>query len=110
MAIKKYYIKTETYWCGEDKEYVAICDEKYYSELEELVASTAYDTFLEFGGPDGVLEEMFGFLDDEKIEYDGVEEDEAENCHGDYYFWSIEEFDESHGEWEWFEVLYDNTD
>ena len=100
---KRFLIRIETHWCGEDRIYrdEAEFDSDLYTKAECL----AYNNFIDFGGPEGVLEDMFGFLDDNKEEYESWEIEAAEDVHGEYYSYTIEEFEGEDEEWEWYEWM-----
>lgn len=89
--MKKFIIRVETEWCGEDNAFAAIAEEE--SELWQIADELAYENFNSFDGWDSVADEMFpdteigDLTDEEREQIDGQE------CN--YYSSSIEEVDEN---------------
>lgn len=104
MSFKKYILHVETAWCGEYNDYGIIKDEN--SDISSFCEMTAYDNFNDFGGHDAILETLFP----DEEEYTEEQVEQADAVENEYYSWSLDEFDENgDSEWEWYEVIYDES-
>lgn len=102
---KRYILKTDTNWCGEDTSQGVITNN--VDSLHDLFQIEAYDRFMDFGGFDTILEDMFPDTDD----YTDEQRDEVAEVESEYYSYTIEEFDEeTHGEWDWYDLFLDDTE
>lgn len=83
--MKRFLIHVTTAWCGMDQEYVAIAHNE--GELEDIAQQLAYNNFIEFDLLQQIVEK------------------------GDYYSYTIEEWDETRPEheWGWYELIYNKT-
>lgn len=105
--MKKFIIKVTTNWCGMDQEYAAIAEDE--KDLDDTAAELAYNNFADFDLLKEVTAELFPDVDDEEFTDDQV--DAAIEVEGEYYSYTIEEFDENtHGQWEWYDLKYDAND
>ena len=107
--MKRFLLNVSTEWCGEENTYAAYA--KSEDELYELLDELAYENFLEFGGIEKVLEQLYPNV--EEGEYTDEMYEEAAKIGGEYYFGNIEEWDETRSEEEWNEyelVRGDNED
>lgn len=94
--MNKYFITLDNHlFCGMGTNYVAIAENE--EELLPLADLWAYDNFCDLGGMDDYDE------DSEDNEYTIEELDEAP------YATIVEYNEETHGKWEWFELIYDGT-
>lgn len=110
MSTKKYILNVYTNWCGEYNNFSAIVDDEHMNGFENIANLKAYDNFYDFDGPNSVLEDLFPEHDYEE-NYSDEELDEAEQREGEYYGYTIEEYNEdSHGEWDWYDLIYDCTE
>ena len=55
--MKRFLLNVSTEWCGEENTYAAYA--KSEDELYELLDELAYENFLEFGGIEKVLEQLY---------------------------------------------------
>lgn len=97
---KKFIIKVDTNWCGEDNSFAAIAEKE--SELYDITDELSFSNFSDFGGITAIAEELFGTDDpsDEQLE-------EIYKVETEYYSSEIEEWDEEqHGEFESYELVY----
>ena len=95
--MKRFLLNVSTEWCGEENTYAAYA--KSEDELYELLDELAYENFLEFGGIEKVLEQLYPNV--EEGEYTDEMYEEAAKIGGEYYFGNIEEWDETRSEEEW---------
>ena len=95
--MKRFLLNVSTEWCGEENTYAAYA--KSEDELYELLDELAYENFLEFGGSDKVLKELFPDVEPE--DYTDEMYEEAAKIGGEYYYGNIEEWDETRSEEEW---------
>lgn len=99
--MNKYIIKVHTNWCGMDQEYAAIAKDK--EDLENLAAELAYNNFAEFD----LLYEVAAELFPNEEEFSDDQLEAAAEVEGEYYGYIIYDFDEeSHGNFEWYELVY----
>lgn len=105
--MKRFLINVYTSWCGEENDFVAIAESRLSDGLESAAGYAAYENFSGFSGIDAILEEMFP----DEEEYTDEMFDEAAKIEGDYYGYSIEEWDETRDEeeWSWYELIYDES-
>ena len=108
--MKKVILRVETNWCGESQEYAAIiCDEcidDFYTRANEL----AYENFCDFGGFEAMMEENFE-KENEDDEWSPEQLQEGYELESSYYSYDVEDYDEnSHGEWDWYDLVYDCTE
>ena len=101
---KKFTINVYTNWCGESNDFGAIA--KSEEELYDTAQSAAFENFQSFSGIEGVLEEMFGSEED----YTPEQFDEACEVEGEYYGFTIEEFEADEEEWEYYDIIYDGRE
>ena len=94
--MKRFLLNVSTEWCGEENTYAAYA--KSEDELYELLDELAYENFLEFGGLEKVLEQLYPNVEGE---YTKEMYNEAANVAHEYYFGDIEEWDETRSEEEW---------
>lgn len=103
---KKFLIHVNTAWCGMDNTYSAIAEHE--SDLYELADHLARENFDSFGGFELVLE------DEEPLGEDGEYTDEQiqeiEEQEYDYFYYTIEEFENDEEEWNWYDLVYDCTE
>ena len=106
--MKKFLINVYTSWCGEDNTYSAIADND--SQLLDKAQDLAYNNFIDFGGFEAVLNELFPVVVNE--EYSDEKRDEAADNELDYYAFTIEEWDETRPkeEWDWYDLVYDGNE
>lgn len=79
-------------------------------DFEATASLQAYDNFSDFSGFQGVLEDLFPDNDSDDG-YSEEQETEAMEVEGEYYSYTIEEYNEdSHGEWDWYDLIYDCTE
>ena len=110
MSIKKYILKVYTNWCGEDNEYSAIVDDEHLSDFEQVAQNASYNNCSDFGGFNAVLEDLFPDNDSDDG-YSEEQEEEAMEVEGEYYGYNYEEYrEEVHGEWDWYDLIYDCTE
>ena len=95
--MKRFLLNVSTNWCGEDNTYAAYAESE--DELYDLLDELAYENFSDFGGFEKVLEELFP--DVEPGDYTEEMYKEAAEIEGEYYYGSIEEWDETRSEEEW---------
>jgi len=99
--MNKYIITVDTNWVGTEEKYAAIAEHE--DELYPIANDFSYNNFIESGGPQYVLQELFPDAEeysDEEIEEGGFQETE-------YYNSNIELFDEEiHGSFEDYELIY----
>lgn len=103
--MKRFLIQVTTNWCGMDQEYVAIANDSM--ELDSLAASLAYDNFSDFDLHTTILEDEYPDVD----EYTDEMHSHVDSIKGDYYGYTIEEWDETRPEeeWEWYNLVYDSS-
>ena len=94
--MKRFLLNVSTEWCGEENTYAAYA--KSEDELYELLDELSYENFLEFGGFEKVLEQLYP---DVEGEYTEEMYNEAANVAHEYHFGDIEEWDETRSEEEW---------
>ena len=95
--MKRFLLNVSTEWCGEENTYAAYA--KSEDELYELLDELAYENFLEFGGLEKILKELFPDVEPE--DYTDEMYEEAAKIEGEYYYGNIEEWDETRSEEEW---------
>ena len=95
--MKRFLLNVSTEWCGEENTYAAYA--KSEDELYELLDELAYENFLEFGGLENILKELFPDVEPE--DYTDEMYEEAAKIKGEYYYSDIEEWDETRSEEEW---------
>ena len=95
--MKRFLLNVSTEWCGEENTYAAYA--KSEDELYELLDELAYENFLEFGGLENILKELFPDVEPE--DYTDEMYEEAAKIGGEYYYGNIEEWDETRSEEEW---------
>lgn len=95
--MKRFLLHVNTEWCGEDNTYAAYAksEDELYDFLEEL----AHENFSDFGGFEKVLEELFPGV--QPGDYTEEMYEKAAEREGEYYYGSIEEWDETRSEEEW---------
>lgn len=95
--MKRFLITVFTNWVGEENEFAAYAEND--KELDSIASERAYLNFSDFGGFDAVLDDMFP----EVVDGDYTEEQiiDARDREGDYYSYTINEWDESRPEEEW---------
>jgi hypothetical protein len=103
----RFLIHVTTAWCGMDQDYAAIADNADY--LEDIAQLLAYDNFSDFDCLNQAIEEEYPDVDSDDITEemkDAIIENE-----GDYYGYTIEEWDETRPEeeWDWYDLQYDST-
>lgn len=90
-----------------DQEYGIITYDPYSENVSLLCEQVAYDNFSSYGCETYVLEELFPDEDD----YTDEQYAEAAEVEHEYYSWSIEEYNEdSHGDWDWYEIILDEEE
>jgi len=103
--MKRFLIECSTNWCGEEAIFSAYAEQA--SDLDPIAAECAYDNFNDYPqtGHEGVLEDLFPGVE----EYTDEMHDEASEQEGNYYFYTISEWDETRDEkeWEWYDLIYD---
>lgn len=102
---KKFLIQVTTNWYGMDQTYAAIAEDE--SDLEKLAEELAFNNFSDFDCMSDILEELFPNV--EYGEYSDDQRDEAAGIEGEYYGYTIEEYEDPEEEWEWYEIVYDCT-
>lgn len=104
MSYKKYLLKIDTAWCGEDQTYGIIKKEE--TDVSNLCEELAYSNFSDFSGMSGVLEELYPDTED----YTDEEIARAEEDSVNYYSWNLEEFEANdETDFNWFELVYDES-
>ena len=104
----KYILNCYTNWCGEDNDFGIITEDPNSPNCINTCQIHAYDNFSDFSGFQGVLEDMFPEVEDD--EYTDSQISDAADAEGEYYGYTIEPYDEEvHGEWEWYDVIYNDT-
>lgn len=106
--MNRYLLRVDTNWCGEDNTYGVICSNPDDPDLMNFFQLKAYDNFNDFGGFEKLLEEMFPEVEDG--EYTDSQMDEAAEFEGDHYGWTIDKFEGDEEEWEWYEIIYDESE
>lgn len=102
--MKQYIITVYTSWCGMDQQYSAIAEYSDDLGLEETAQQLAYDNFSSFDCRNDILEELFPNSED----YTQEQEDQVTEVEGEYYSYSIDEYDrDEHDSWDMFELIYD---
>lgn len=106
--MKRFLLNVSTEWCGQDNTYAAYA--KSEDELYELLDELAYENFLDFGGLENILKELFPDVQPE--DYTDEMYEEAAEIEGEYYYSDIEEWDETRSEEEWneYELVRDNEE
>ena len=106
--MKRFLLNVSTEWCGEDNTYAAYAESE--DELYDLLDELAYENFLSFGGFEKVLEQLYPDVKEE--EYTEEMYDEAAYVEHEYYYGTIEEWDETRPEEEWndYPMIYNNED
>lgn len=104
--MNRYLIHVYTNWCGMDQDYVAYANDDL--ELEELAQQLAFDNFNDFDCLTDIANNLFPEADeitDEMLET-------ASEVEGEYYGYTIKEWDESRSdeEWNWYELVYDGRE
>lgn len=101
--MKRFLINCITNWCGEENTFSAYAENQ--QDLEDIAENAAYENFNEFSGFHGILEDLFPEVED----YDDSMEDAAAAVEGEYYSYSIEEWDEERDEeeWKWYDLIHD---
>lgn len=92
--MNKYFITCDNYlFCGMATSYVAIA--KSQADFEKMLDLWAYENYADLGGETDA---------EDNEEYTQEELDEAP-------YWKVEDYNEElHGEWDWFELVYDGGD
>ena len=93
MTYKKFLITVETSWADSKEVYSAIAEEE--DELWELGEELSYSNFIESGGDESILIEMYP---NNEGEYSEEELDLAYEEYGNNYWFIIEEIDEENSE------------
>lgn len=106
--MKRFLLNVSTEWCGEENTYAAYA--KSEDELYELLDELAHENFLEFGGLENILKELFPDVEPE--DYTDEMYEEAAKIRGEYYYGNIEEWDETRPEEEWndYELVRDDDE
>jgi hypothetical protein len=97
---KRWLITVDTNWVGTEEKYGAIAETK--EELYDLIDELAYNNFIDMGGPESVLEELFP---DAKEYTDDMREEASEVDH-EYYSGDIEEFTGADEEFDQYDLVY----
>lgn len=94
--MKRFLIHVSTSWCGMDDTFRAMAENDY--ELDEIANQLAYENFQFYDCENDIAEE-FGYDPDdmEDEDWDKLWEQTSE---GDYYHYTIEEFEGDDEEWE----------
>lgn len=87
----RYYLKIDTYWCGEYQEYAFETD-KSLNELSNYFEMLAHDNFTDFDGIEGVCQELFP--DWEEDSYTDEQIEAAEEVAHEYYSFFTDKFDD----------------
>ena len=106
--LNKYLVKVETNWCGEDNTYSAIVDDERWLEFEGFCQDLSYTNFSDYSGFDGVLEDLFPDHEYGE-EYSDEEIEEAYQEEPNYYSYTIEPFEGDDEEWNWYDLVWDNS-
>lgn len=103
----RFLINVWTEWCGMDQTYAAIANDE--AELLCLASELAYENFSTFDCFTTLLEDNFPEVEDG--EYTDEMQEEMAEIEGEYYGSDIEPWDETRPEeeWDWYELVYDNT-
>lgn len=104
--MNKYILHVDTNWCGEDNDYAIICSNPDHKDIQDFCQMRAYENFADFSGIQGILEELFP----DSEEYTEEQENEAIEVENDYYGFTLEEFNGTDEEWDWYELIYDESD
>jgi len=106
--MKRFLIHITTAWCGMDQDYTAIADSE--DDLQNVAQLLAYDNFSDFNCLEQAIEDEYPDVDSDDITEE-MKDAVIENK-GDYYGFTIEEWDETRPdeEWDWYELVYDATD
>lgn len=105
--MKRFLINVYTNWCGEDNTFSAIAEDIESSGLIQAAEEASYNNFNEYGGIDGIMEELYP----EALYYTSAMYDEALSIEKNYYGYEIEEWDDERDEeeWSWYELVYDKS-
>lgn len=103
---KRFLINVHTYWCGEENTYAAIANSE--EELYDIAAQLAYDNFESYDGFRAILEQNYEV--DENGEYSNEDVESAAEEEGEYYGYTIEEFEGDDEEFGWYDLVYDCTE
>ena len=95
--MKRFLLNVGTNWYGEDNTYAVYAESE--DELYDLLDELAYENFLNFGGLEKIIEELYPDVKEE--EYTEEMYNEAANIEHEYYYGTIEEWDETRSEEEW---------
>ena len=94
--MKRFLIHVSTSWCGMDDTFRAMAENDY--ELDEIADQLAYENFQFYDCENDIAKE-FGYDPDdmEDEDWDKLWEQTSE---GDYYHYTIEEFEGDDEEWD----------
>jgi hypothetical protein len=108
--MKRFLINVYTNWCGEEQDFAAYAKDAF--EIELIAAEASYENFDNYPGTGfgAVLEELFDTTDSEDLTEEEL--NEAYKAEGDYYGYSITEWDETRDEEEWnsYTLIYDGRE
>ena len=108
--VRKVIVDMYTNWCGEENSFSAIICDECNSEFEEICQQQSYENFSSFGGFDQMMEDEFG-EPNEDGEYTDEQINEGYTLEGSYYGFNITDYDpDVHGEWDWYDLVYDCTE
>ena len=101
--MKRYLINVYTNWCGMDNSYALETDSEIDTLLDDI-QMIAYENFRSFGCYAYVMEELFPDVatEDYTQEMWGIYDD----VEGDYYSYTIEEFEGSDEEFDEYEKIW----